>query len=178
MDEIVFEPCPELCTILPLQPLRKTKGVLFDSLPIELLGAMAGGERVIHVPGAQSPGPVGDIVRPWYCHRCQDDHLLVFHGSRMVELYHPNCKRNYSFYVTSQEITVNGDILYSGGAILRWKAGVFHRIISSIKVGSASINFAKRYEGFDVRHEFDIHDLDIESGKSRVVRDGYLDQNE
>lgn len=176
MTEIPFAPCPELCTILPLSPLRKTEGVSFDSLPTELLLNSNGGERVLHNHGAQSPGPVGDVEHPWYCHKAQDDHLLVLAGHRWVELYHPDCKQIYKFRVSSHSIALDNDVIYEGGAILRWKAGVFHRIVSSKSLGSASLNFAIRNDGFDLQHEFDIHDLTIETGESRVIREGYLDQ--
>lgn len=176
MEKIAFEPCPELCTIFPLVGLRKTEGVVFDTIPTNMLTMVTGGERVMHEKGAQSPNPVGEEHRPWYCHKCQDDHLLVLFGEREVDLYHPSCKEVFTFGVSSHQVTCNGELLYDGGAIIRWKAGVYHRIVSSPELGSASINFAKRYEGFDIRHEFDIWALDPATGKSKVIRDGYLDQ--
>lgn len=176
METIVFTPCPALCTIIPLQALRKTEGVTFDTIPSELLEVTTGGERVLHRKGAQSPGVVGKVERPWYCHRCQDDNLLVLWGDRRVDLYHPSCHEVFTFTVSVDHILCGDSLLYEGGAILQWKAGVFHRIISSPVHGSASINFAQRYAGFDIRHEFDIYHLDCDSGNFRVIRDGYLDQ--
>lgn len=176
MNEIPFQPCPELCTVLPLTLLRKTPGVTFDSMPTELIEKSSGGERVIHQRGAISPGPVGEVLRPWYCHRFQDDHLMVLHGSRTVELWHSSAQQVYSFYITADSIYVDDELLYEGGAILRWKAGVFHRIESSKEIGSASFNFAIRREGFDIRREFDIYNLNVETGQHQVIRAGYKDQ--
>lgn len=178
MIELPFEPCPALCTILPLTPLRTTPGVVFDSLPSDLLMLCSGAERVIHSHGAISPGSVESVIRPWYCHRFQDDHLMVVAGSRLVELYLREYGKIVSFKVLSNRIESNGKILYDGAAILRWRAGVYHRIESSADLGSASFNFSIRHEGFDIRREFDIHELDISTGESYVLRPGYLDQVE
>jgi hypothetical protein len=63
--------------------------------------------------------------------------------------------------------------------VLRKTPGVsfdFHRIRSDEESGSASINFAVRYEGFDVRTNFNVYDLDPVGGKYRMIRAGYLDQ--
>ena len=53
---------------------------------------------------------------------------------------------------------------------------VFHRVISDAKLGSASLNLAVHYEGYDIRTNFSIYDLDIETGEYRVIREGHLDQ--
>jgi len=60
--------------------------------------------------------------------------------------------------------------------MLVWPCGVFHRIVSCPEQGSASVNFAVRYEGFNIRTNFNIYDLDTESGKYKVIREGHLDQ--
>jgi hypothetical protein len=176
MTEIPFEPFPDLCTVLPLTLLRKTKGVTFDTIPTDLIKLASGGERVIHSKGAVSPGAVGDVERPWYCHSFQDDHLLVLAGDRTVDLFHPNYNKIVTFFVSADKIMVDGKLLFDGGAILRWKAGVYHRIISSAELGSSSFNFSVRREGFDIRREFDIHSLDTATAESRVIRKGFLDQ--
>ncbi len=176
MIELPYEPFPKLCTILPLNLLRKTEGVTFDTIPPELIAVTSGGERVLHQKGALSPGPVEEIARPWYCHRFQDDHLLVLAGDRTVELYHPDYKKVVTFFISADRIVADGKLLYEGGAILRWNAGVFHRIKSSEESGSASFNFSIRRDGFDIRREFDIHGLTVETGESWVVRKGFLDQ--
>ncbi len=60
--------------------------------------------------------------------------------------------------------------------MLVWPCGVFHRIVSCPEQGSGSVNFAVRYEGFNIRTNFNIYDLDTESGKYKVIREGHLDQ--
>jgi len=42
--------------------------------------------------------------------------------------------------------------------------------------GHSAINFAVHYEGIDIRTNFNIYDLDTETGKFRVIREGYIDQ--
>ena len=60
--------------------------------------------------------------------------------------------------------------------MLVWPCGVFHRIQSDKQTGSASLNFGVRYDGFDIRTNFDIYDLDPATGEHRMIRAGYLDQ--
>jgi hypothetical protein len=60
--------------------------------------------------------------------------------------------------------------------MLVWPRGVFHRIRSDEKSGSASLNFAVRYEGFDIRTNFNIYDLNPADGEYWMIRAGYLDQ--
>jgi hypothetical protein len=60
--------------------------------------------------------------------------------------------------------------------MLVWPCCVFHRIRSDEKTGSASLNFAVRYEGFDVKTNFNVYDLDPADGEYRTIRAGYLDQ--
>ncbi len=176
MEEINYAPFPKLFTIQPLSSMRKTEGVSFSSVPLELLTHCSSCERVIHDKGARSPGPVGDVEKPWYCHQHQDDHLIVLSGAREVELYLPEYERSVLLRITPESIYIDRDLFYHGAALVCWRAGVFHRIESSPFLGSACFNFALYYDGFDIRHEFDIYDLDIQSGESRVIRSGYLDQ--
>ncbi len=176
MTEIPFTPCPELCTIIPLNLLRKTPGVTFDSIPEELVQRASGAERVLHQKGAQSPGAVGAVTRPWYCHKTQHDNLMVLFGSRSVELYHPSCARIFTFDVTPESIRCDCKTRGVRRALLSPKPGVAHRIIASPDAGSASFNFAVRDADFDIRHEFDIWDLDEETGKAVVIREGWRDQ--
>jgi len=58
------------------------------------------------------------------------------------------------------------------------KIGVFHRIKSDEKLGSASLNVAVRDEGFDVATNFSIYELDSANGSFKVLREGWLDQND
>jgi hypothetical protein len=165
-----------LYRIIPLQVLRKTPGVTFDLVPTEALPHIDGIDRVLHDGGAVSPGPIGDVERPWYMHPCQDDNLIVLHGIRFVDVYTSGHGRIESFVVTPHQIRQEGKVVYDGAAMLVWPRGVFHRIRSDEKTGSASLNFAVRYEGFDVRTNFNVYDLDPGNGEYRMIRDGYLDQ--
>lgn len=38
------------------------------------------------------------------------------------------------------------------------------------------MNFAVHYEGFDIKTNFNIYDLDTETGKFEIIRAGHLDQ--
>ena len=60
--------------------------------------------------------------------------------------------------------------------MITWPVLVFHRIVSSQTEGSASINFAAHYEGFDVRTNFNVYSLDTETGAHEVIREGWRDQ--
>jgi hypothetical protein len=175
-QNLVFQQVPGLYRIIPLRVLRKTPGVSFDLVPTDVLPHIDGIDRVLHDGGAVSPGPVGDVDRPWYMHPHQDDNLVILHGVRFVEIYTREHGRIENFDVTPHQIRQDGKVLYDGAAMLVWPRGVFHRIRSDAKVGSASLNFAVRYEGFDIHTNFNIYDLNPVSGEYRMVRAGYLDQ--
>jgi hypothetical protein len=173
-NPIVAEiPC--LYKVVALQPFRKTEGVSFDILPKNLVPKIDAVDRVIHKQKAVSPGPVGDVKEPWYMHPHQDDNLIVLQGVRYVEIYTGKHGRIESFVVTPERIEHNNKLLLDGAGLLVWPRGVFHRIKSGEK-GSASINLATHYKGIDMRTNFDIYDLDIATGISRVIREGHLDQ--
>lgn len=174
-DEAVIDEVPGLYRIIALQLIRKTPKVTFDCAPMAFLARIDAIDRVIHEGNAVSPGPVDDIERPWYMHPCQDDNLIVLTGTRQVEIYSQAHGRIENFTVTPQSISKNGSVIHQGGAMLVWPCRVFHRIRSG-EAGSASLNFAVHYPGFDIRTNFNIYDLDVLSGKSRVVRAGHLDQ--
>ncbi len=161
--------------VVQMRQFRKTPGVLFDLYPLETISHIDAVDRVLHESSAVSPGPVGSVERPWYMHQHQADHLVVLHGQRNVELYSKKHGKIEHFVVTPNEIKQNGKVICSEGAVLCWPTNVFHRIVSGEK-GSASINLATHYEGFDLRNNFDIYDLDIESGNFKVIRKGYEDQ--
>jgi len=42
--------------------------------------------------------------------------------------------------------------------------------------GSASLNLAVHHDGFDIRTNFSVYDLDPDTGQYRVIREGHLDQ--
>ena len=165
-----------LYRIIALTPLRKTPNVVFDCVPMELLPRIDAIDRVIHASNATSPGPVGEVDRPWYMHPSQDDNLLVLHGVRHVEIYSQTHGRIETFTVTPNEISKNGEVIFQGGAMLVWPCRVFHRIRTA-ENGSASLNLAVHYPGFDIRTNFNVYDLDPVSGDYRVIREGHLDQN-
>ena len=162
--------------IVPLTAFRKTPGVSFDILKGDQFGKIDGFDRVIHEQGAVSPGPVGKVARPWYMHPYQDDNLLVLYGVRYVDIYSPEHARMESFEVQPDKVIQNGKLVFDGAAMLVWPKGVFHRIKSSDKLGSASLNLAVRYPGFDEDSEFNIYDVDVKANTWRVLRQGHLDQ--
>lgn len=174
--ELIFDEVKDLYRIIPLRVLRRTPGVTFDLVPPEAFPRIDAFDRVIHEGGAVSPGPVGDVARPWYMHPCQDDNLVVLHGVRNVDVYTPAHGKLESFVVDPHRIFKGGELFFDGAAMLVWPRGVFHRIRSSDTQGSASLNFAVRYEGFDIKTNFNVYDLDPETGEYRVIREGRLDQ--
>ena len=172
----IFQEVEGLYKIIPLKLFRKTSGVSFDILPKEIVPKVDAVDRVIHTKSAVSPGPVGDVAEPWYMHPHQDDNLMVLQGIRHVEIYTRAHGKIESFVVTPDAIQQNGVTIYDGAALLVWPRGVFHRIKSG-EQGSASVNLATHYEGIDMQTNFNIYDLDIETGKFRVIREGHLDQS-
>lgn len=165
-----------LYSIIPLGKLRRTPGVTFDFFPMERFPCFDGIDRVVHAPGAYSPGAVAEVARPWYMHTHQQDHLVVMHGRRTIELYAPGHGPVSVFEFSPQRVCRNGVLVYDGPAMLSWPAGVFHRVHSDPELGSASINFAVRHKGYDARTNFSIYDLDTATGQYRVIREGHLDQ--
>lgn len=164
-----------LYAVVALKNFRNTPGVMFDLVPRGLIGRISSIDRVIHANEAVSPGPVGDVDRPWYMHPNQDDNLIVMYGKRHVDLYARKHGRIESFVVSPEVIEHDGKVLYQGEAMLVWPRNVFHRIQSG-QGGSASMNFAVHYEGFSIQTNFNIYGLDAETGKFEVVRYGHEDQ--
>ena len=170
-----FEEIPGLYKIIPLNIFRRTAGVSFDNVPVEAIPRIDAIDRVIHKSSAISPGPIKEITRPWYMHPHQDDNLVVLHGTRLIDIYTKEHGRIESFEVTADRITMNGELLYDGPAMLVWPRRVFHRV-ESLAEGSSAINFAVHYEGMDMRTNFNIYDLDPETGDFQVIREGFKDQ--
>ena len=56
-----------------------------------------------------------------------------------------------------------------------WPAGIFHRIISGSE-GSISINISTRTDDFDLKDNFNIYDLDTNTGEYNVIKKGIEDQ--
>lgn len=165
-----------LYKIIPLRELRKTPGVNFDYLAKSDLPQIDGIDRVIHTQGAISPGPVGDVERPWYVHQHQADNLMVLHGKRYVDIYTKQHGKIVEVEVTPNKIVIDGILAYDGPGMLVWPCNVFHRIRSCNETGSASINFAVRSEGFNIKTNFSIYDVNTETGEYKVIREGHLDQ--
>ncbi|MGW8287554.1 MAG: hypothetical protein ACWGOD_04875 [Desulfobulbales bacterium] len=173
-DSIIAE-VPRFYKVIALKPFRRTAGVTFDILPKSLVPKIDAVDRVIHKSSAVSPGPVGNVVEPWYMHPHQDDNLIVLQGTRHVEIYTREHGKIESFVITPDRIEHNNKLLYEGPGLLVWPRKVFHRIKSGSE-GSASINLATHYDGIDMKTNFNIYDLDIKTGKFRVIREGHLDQ--
>ena len=173
---MILEEVKNLYKIITLKELRRTKNVKFDVLDTSYIGHISGFDRVIHTPGAFSPGSVGNIEHPWYMHPHQEDNLMVLHGTRYIDIYTPEHGKVEHFSVTADKVCRGDDVCYDGAAMLVWPCGVFHRIISCPEHGSSSVNFAVRYDGFDIKTNFNIFDLDTKIGKYKVIREGHLDQ--
>ena len=175
MDNFITEEIPGLYSIYKLNPLRKTEGVDFDNLPMEALPRIDAIDRVIHHTGAISPGSIGEVKRPWYMHPNQDDNLLVLTGTRYIDVYTPAHGKIESFVVTPGSVTHNGKLVVDGPAMLVWPRGVFHRIRSG-EEGSASVNFAVHYDTYNIDTNFNIYDLNTETGDFKSLRMGKEDQ--
>lgn len=172
----VFAEVAGFYRIIPLQPLRRTPGVLFDNVAMEFLPRIDAIDRVLHRGSAISPGPVGEVERPWYMHPHQDDNLIVLFGRREVDIYLREHGR-VSFTVTPEQILQAGQVIFDGPAMLVWPRYVFHRIVSGPE-GSASLNFARHHPGLDLRSNFNIYSLEEESGRFEVIREGFRDQDQ
>jgi hypothetical protein len=174
-NQLVFREVQDFYRIIPLQQLRRTPGVSFDNVPMQFLQRINAIDRVIHAQSAVSPGPVGDVARPWYMHLSQDDNLIVLHGTRHVDIYkHEHGMQ--SFTVTPGQILQGKNVIFDGPAMLVWPRFVFHRITSGPQ-GSASLNFAVHYDGLDLRTNFNIYDLNLRTGEHTMIREGFRDQN-
>ncbi len=165
-----------LFTVTPLPLLRRTKGVVFDLVPVEAFRSIDGIDRVLHEGGALSPGAVGAVERPWYLHPHQEDHLVVLAGYRDIELFSLATRSSARLQVHPDRILIDGKPLHDRPVMVSWPTHVFHRIVSSPEQGSASINIATRLPGFDLRTNFNVYDLDPETGAHRMIREGHLDQ--
>lgn len=172
---MIIEEVKGFYSIAPLTLFRKTEGVVFDLMPKKIVEDSVSVDRVIHNKGAISPGSVGGVERPWYMHHHQKDNLLVLHGHRNIELYSRELKKKIVFKIYPDKIYRDGELIAEEGVVLSWDFNIFHRIISG-EDGSASLNFAIREDGFDVKTNFDIYKLDEETGEYASVREGYKDQ--
>jgi len=164
-----------LYSIIKLKLFRQTPGVIFDLYPMETLSHISSIDRVLHEKSANSPGSVDNVDISWYMHPNQEDHLMVLFGERHVWLYNKDHGKVEEFIVRPNEIYHNGELVIKGGAVLTWPTNVFHRIKSG-KNGSASLNLATHTEGFDIKTNFNIYDLNTKTGEYNLLRYGYEDQ--
>jgi len=109
-------------------------------------------------------------------HKHQDDNLMVLQGERYVEIFCPKEKKTLSFLVTPEKVYKNDKLYSNEPAMVVWPAGIFHRITSG-STGSISVNFATRKPGFDLKNNFDIYDVNTETGEYKVVRNGFMNTN-
>lgn len=174
MDYIVKE-VKDFYKVIKLKEFRKTEGVSFDIMVESMIPKIHGIDRVIHEEGAISPGTVGSVKEAWYMHPHQEDNLFVLQGKRYVELYMPQHGEIEKFVITPDYVEHNGERILDGGGLITWSTDVFHRITSG-KKGSASINLATHLPGFDIKTNFNIYDVDIKTGKHKLLREGHKDQ--
>ncbi len=173
--EHIVEQVDSFYSIVKLKKFRQTPGVFFDVITKSKLPAISAIDRVVHLKGAVSPGPVDGVERPWYMHPHQEDNLMVLYGVRQVDLYSMEQKKMLSFTVEPNKISSGDKVLYEGACMLVWPRYVFHRIVSG-EEGSASVNLAVHHEGLDFKTNFNIYDLDTSTGEYRVLREGHKDQ--
>jgi hypothetical protein len=65
----VFAEIKDFYRIIPLKPLRRTPGVLFDNVPMQSLPRIDAIDRVLHEKGAVSPDPSRASSAPGTCTR-------------------------------------------------------------------------------------------------------------
>ena len=168
-----------LYRMIPLRVLRRTPGVQFDEMVPSDIPKIDGIDRVIHAANSISPGPIQNdavsVKRPWYMHSGQDDNLMVLQGTRYIDIYSPVTKQSASFIITPNKIYKNEKLYYDGPAMVVWPAGIFHRIISGSE-GSISLNFATRTQKFSLTDNFNIYDLNRETGDYNILKEGEEDQ--
>ena len=174
MDYIVRE-VENFYRVIKLKEFRRTEGVSFDIMVKSMIPKIDAIDRVIHTKNAISPGSIGEIERPWYMHPHQEDNLFVLHGKRYVELYMSKFGKVEKFVITPDYIEHNGERIVDGGGLIAWSTDVFHRITSG-EEGSATINLATHKDGFDIKTNFNIYDLNTETGEYELLREGYKDQ--
>lgn len=165
--------------LIPLRVLRRTAGVKFDEMVPSDIPIINGIDKVVHGPNSISPGPVEEADppcnRPWYMHPGQDDNLMVLQGTRYIDIFCPIKNTKASFIVTPDKIYKNDRLYYDGPAMIVWPAGIFHRIISG-EEGSISINFATRNSKFSLQDNFNVYNLNTDTGKYTVLKEGSDDQ--
>ncbi len=166
-----------LYKIISLKEFRRTPDVVFTVLAPFWTPKVDAIDKVIHKKGAMSPGVNDEGEATWYMHPFQDDNLIVLQGERNVELYNKEHGCVEKFRVTPECVYMHDEKTCYEEAMLVWPRNVFHRIKSGSE-GSVSVNLATHYEGFDIKTNFNIFNLDTSTGKFDVFRYGYEDQVE
>ena len=164
-----------LYKIISIEEFRKTPDVLFSILTKPDLPSIDSFDEVIHKKGAISPGKDDNGKRTWYMHPHQDDNLIVLMGERNIDIYSKAHGRIEKFKITPDCVFINDEPVCYKKAFVVWPKGVFHRIISGDE-GSISVNLSTHYEGFDILTNFNIYNLDTNTGDYSVYRKGHLDQ--
>lgn len=163
-----------MCYIIPLAKIRETPKVQFHFVPYLVEEGISTIQRVKHEPGAMSPSIEGnETIQPWYMHPHQEDNMIVFEGERIVELYTPE-HGVQTFEATPEKLTHNGKVLIDVPYIFGWHTNVFHRPNSPH--GSMSMFLTRHFNGFDMDTEFNIWELNTETGEHKVLRYGREDQ--
>lgn len=174
-ENYIVKEIKDLYQVIKLKEFRRTEGVKFDIMLKDMIPKIDAIDRVLHKGGAVSPGAVGECERPWYMHTHQADNLLVLQGERHIEVYTPEHGKIEYFVVAPDYIEHNGERILDGGGLVVWPRYVFHRIRTGAG-GSASVNLATHYDNFDIKTNFNIYDLNTETGKYTLLREGYKDQ--
>tara|TARA_Y100000389_G_scaffold195562_1_gene227149 strand:- start:1512 stop:2108 length:597 start_codon:yes stop_codon:yes gene_type:complete len=158
--------------LIPLRALRQSPpkyGIIPSDIPkIDSIN------KITHSPNSNSPESVKHVTRPWYKHQTQDDNLLILQGTRYVDLYESTGHTKASFIITPDKVYKDDKLYYDGPAILGWRAGVFHRITSG-EEGSISINFVTQTNLEGDFKNFNIYDLDVETGKFNSIKNENMD---
>ena len=164
-----------LYRLITIDEFRKTPNVEFMVIAGDILPKVDSVDKVLHQGNAVSPGFGDSGERTWYMHPCQDDNLFVLQGERNVQIYTKAHGKIETFKIAIDCVYKNDELLCRGSSMLVWPRGVFHRITSG-EEGSITINLATHYEGFDIKTNFNIYELDTSSGDYTVFRDGFKDQ--
>ena len=163
-----------MCYLIPLAKIRETPKVQFHFVPYLVEEGIATIQRVKHEPGAMSPSIEGnETAQPWYMHPHQEDNVMVLAGERIIHLYTKE-QGLQIFEATPEKLTHNGKVLIDVPYLFGWHPNVFHRPNSP--QGSTSIFITRHFNGFDWSTEFNIWELDTNTGEHRVLRLGREDQ--
>lgn len=179
MEKTIHDKCNQIVEkvewlfhIIPLKQLRHTENVDFEVM--SFFEEFNWVDIVKHEPWARSPGWINWKWDYWYMHPHQEDNLITLSGNRFVELYTKNHAKVEQFEVSYEWIKRNWKWVLKWPWILGWPINVFHRNYSP--EWSISMNFAVRWENFDLGTEFNIHDLNTETWEYNIARVGSLDQ--